>query len=239
MKLARIAARTVLLAVGFVALTSAPAHAGSYAATGGCGGSWVPYNSNAARLAIYEDCPGLTIRHVRGAFTTPSGQWAQAFYAPPGTVIGSAQLSGASFASAGWQARIYTDTGLLLQSCLASECPPFSLATPSLGAAALGAQVFCGASSCSNHDPLKPALQLTAIVVNVVDGSPPAVAVTGGDLFSGWRRGTGQASLSASDNVGIKSDRLLVDGTPREQRARACRFLLGCLLEAPEHVCRW
>ena len=227
MRCARIAARTVLLAIGLVvALTSAPAHAGSYAVIGGCGGNWTPANSNAARLAIYEDCPGLMLRHVRGAFHTPYGAWAQwTFLAPPGTAIRSAQLAGVSNASAGWQTLIYTNTGLVLQSCPGAGCPlSFTLFSPSLNVAAIGLRLQCTASSCSNHDPLKAALHLSSSVINLVDWSVPSVAVTGGDLLSGWRRGTGRVTLSASDNVGIKADRLLVDGTPREQRARACSW---------------
>jgi hypothetical protein len=64
------------------------------------------------------------------------------------------------------------------------------------------------ASSCANHDPLKASLQLTSIVGNLVDDSAPAAAVTKGDLLSGWRRGTGHLTLTASDNVGITADRL-------------------------------
>lgn len=80
----------------------------------GCG-NWTPEDSNASRLAIYEACPGLIVRHVRGAFDTPNGAWAQwTFHAPPGTFIGSAQLAGTGNASAGWQTLIFTNTGMVL-----------------------------------------------------------------------------------------------------------------------------
>lgn len=43
-------------------------------------------------------------------------------------------------------------------------------------------------------------------------------------------------TLNASDNVSIKADRLLVDGTPREQRARVCNSLH---LESGVSGCGW
>ena len=77
---------------------------------------------------------------------------------------------------------------------------------------------------CSNHDPLKASVSIHSIVIQLYDPSAPAVALTGGNLFSGWIRGVATVSLNASDNAGIKADRLLVDGTPREQRPRACSW---------------
>ena len=225
MRCARKAARRGLITIGVVvAMTTAPAHAGTYPVTGGC--EWSPSNSDATKLAVFGDCTELTVRHVRGAFHTLAGTWGQwTFYAPPGTVIGTTRMSGEVNGSAGWEASIFTDSGATLTTCPGPLCPrSYTLASGWLGSTALALRLRCTASSCSNHDPLKGAVTARGIVINLSDSSAPGLSVTGGDLLSGWRRGTASVSVSASDNVGIKLDRLLVDGAVREQRLRSCSW---------------
>jgi hypothetical protein len=147
---------------------------------------------------------------------------------PAGAILGSVRMEGVVNGSAGWESSVFTETGSVLAVCPGALCPrSFTLSTNPLGSTQLILRVRCSFSAtCSNHDPLKGAVFAQNIVVNVQDGSSPTVAVTGGDLLSGWRRGTRSLSVSASDNVGIKIDRLLVDGSVREQRVRSCNWTL-------------
>ena len=226
MRCARKVARRGLLLVGVVvALTAAPAYAGTYPVIGGC--DWSPSNSHPGNITVFGDCGSLTARHVRGAFSTPLGavgHWT--FYAPSGTTLGAVQMEGVVNGSGGWESTVFTETGSVLAACPGAGCPrSFTLSTGALGSTQLILRIRCSFSSpCSNHDPLKGAVYAQNIVVNIQDGTSPGVGVTGGDLLSGWRRGTGSVSVAASDNVGIKIDRLLVDGSVREQRVRSCNW---------------
>ena len=210
-----------------VAMTTAPAYGGTYAVSGGC--DWFPSTSFPAHIQVFGDCSSLRVRHVIGSFSTPQGadgHWY--FFAPPGTVLGTVQMQGVVNGSAGWESSVFTETGSVLAVCPGALCPrSFTLSTGSLGSMQLILRVRCAFSAnCPNQGSLKGAVQAQNIVVNVQDGTAPSVAVTGGDLLSGWRRGTGSVSMSASDNVGIKVDRLLVDGSVREQRVRQCNWTL-------------
>jgi hypothetical protein len=123
---------------------------------------------------------------------------------------------------------IYTDTGIILEGCPAPGCPggskSYSLATSPLGASQVILRLWCAATTCPNDNGLRGLIHAQSVWVDVQDSSAPSVKVTGGNLLTGWRRATATLNITSSDNIGIKLDRVLVDGTTREQRARYCRW---------------
>jgi hypothetical protein len=229
-KRAFVVGRRMLLAIGLLAvIASQPAEAGSYSVVGGCG-NWIPHGGVVQVMTIYGACPGLVVRHVGGPFTTAWGVMEYWEFLPPsGSRIGRVSMSGHLTGREGWQASVMADQGLVLDRCPGAGCPggskTYSLATAPLGRARLLLHLWCSRiPSCPNDRGLLGLADAQTIVVEIEDATAPAVALVGGDLLSGWRRARGTVSLAASDNVGIKLDRLLVDGVPREQRARACSW---------------
>ena len=222
------AAVALLVAGACAALAAAPANAGTYAVVSGCG-NWSPYNPFTGHMAVYGDCSVLVTRNVWGAFSSVwgvQGYWR--FDAPPSTVISGASVSGSIVGRNGWRAEVQANGGVVLDLCPSAGCSggskALSVSTTALSATNLFLAVSClRVEGCSNNG-INGKVEATSVVVYVADSTSPSVAVAGGDLVSGWRRLRGTASLTASDNVGIKLDRLLVDGVPREQRARACSW---------------
>lgn len=66
--------------------------------------------------------------------------------------------------------------------------------------------------------------RLKAAVVTIRDDSAPALDVGGSLLEAGWRRGDATVTWSASDNTGIRSVRLLVDGQERSRVDLPCDY---------------
>ena len=229
MKCARIAVGRMLLAIGVVfAMTAPPAHAGTYDVVGGCG-NWSAANPSPTWVTAYADCPTLVVAHVLGPFNAPplaEASWR--FVAPPGTLVWDTHVGGEINASAGWEARVIADTGMVLEGCpsLTLACPRFfnHVSIPVRGNELI-LRVRCAiATRCPNNAGARGAVIAHSIRVTVFDESAPALALTGGTLLSGWRRAGAAVTVDATDNVGIKLDRLLVDGSVREQRPRACQW---------------
>jgi hypothetical protein len=218
----------VLLSLGVVAaLTTSAAHAGTYSVVGGCG-NWTAVNASPDYVSMYTECPALVVRNSDAALNSPPGAMGYwQFTAPPGTVIWNAQMAGDFITTAGWEAWIFTESGRMLDGCPQGiGCPRgFSFSSDPLHSSDLFLRLRCiMPSRCVNSGGVRGALVARTLVVNVLDTSPPALTLTDGDLLSGWRRGRGTVNLSASDNVGIQLDRLLVDGAVREQRPRSCQW---------------
>ena len=210
------------------AIAATPAHAASYAVAVGTCGQWTQYTAFPGHMSIFGDCVSLTTWNLWATFTSPwgvSGYWR--FDAPPSTVIGGASIYGNLIGRNGWRAEVQAAGGTVLDACPGAGCAggskSLSVSTSSLSTPNLFLAVSClRTAGCSNNGPFGRVE--AGGTVYVVDSTSPSTAITGGDLVSGWRRLRGVVSLTATDNVGIKLDRLLVDGVPREQRARACRW---------------
>jgi hypothetical protein len=65
---------------------------------------------------------------------------------------------------------------------------------------------------------------MQAAVVTIGDDSAPAVDAAGGVLDPGWQHPDAQLTWSASDNVGIRDARVLLDGQQHGQESFACDF---------------
>lgn len=230
MKRALLVGRRTLVVLGLLmALMPSLAHAGSYSVVGGCG-NWIAHDGFDTHMTIYGVCPGLVVRHVGGNFTTPYAALEYWEFLPPaGTTIGRVSMTGHLIGRQGWQSSVMADEGLVLERCPGPGCAggskAYSLSTQPLGRVQLLLVVWClRTPSCPNNRGLLGQADAQSIAVEIQDATAPAVALAGGSLLSGWRRARGSVASRASDNVGIKLDRLLVDGVPREQRARACRW---------------
>lgn len=208
------------------ALSPTQALAGTYSVTDTCG-AWEPRNNAPARIAVYTECPTLVLRNVGGGFSSAAGQEGRwEFNAPPGTWVDRATLWGSMTGLSGWQAALLNASGGLYEYCPGPACPGgskvYSATYPGLGTSQLVLRLRCGASSCPNGEGLRGYIDARDITVVLADPTTPSVSITGGDLLSGWRRGVGSVSFESGDNVGIRLDRVLVDGTPRGQALRQC-----------------
>jgi len=66
-------------------------------------------------------------------------------------------------------------------------------------------------------------VQTRTATITLADILPPAVQILGGGLASGrWVHGVQSVNFTASDNVGVASERLFVDGAFRTARGRLC-----------------
>jgi hypothetical protein len=229
-KRALVAGRRSLLILGVsVALGAPTAQAGSYSATGVCG-NWTQHPDGGGTVITYGDCSSLFVRNAVGPFSTVAATISSWQFIPPtGTVIGRVSMVGGLTGKKGWTALVMAANGLALERCPGPACPGgsklYSLSTSPLLSDELDVVVWClTIPSCTNNAGVTGFAGASQIAVEIVDSSAPAVAITGGSLLTGWRRGGGGVALRATDNVGIKLDRLLVDGVPREQRARACSW---------------
>lgn len=67
-------------------------------------------------------------------------------------------------------------------------------------------------------------LGLRAIEVTVSDDSPPSLTAGGALLADGWVPASATAAVDATDNVGIRAVRVLVDGAQRSAADQSCDF---------------
>ena len=208
-----------LIAVGCGLLVPSAATAGTYSVTQTCG-AWQPFNNAPSRVAVYTECPKLIARNVGGAFNSGPGQEGRwEFWAPAGTSVERAFLGGSIGAYSGWQATILSSSGTVMENCPGFFCPGGAKGYGSTYSFANSAGIYlrvrCGADRCPNNEGLKVILDTNNVNIVINDGVPPGGGITGGDLLDGWRRGVGTVTFDHADNVGIRSDRILVDGTIR------------------------
>ena len=207
-----------------------PADAGTYTVSGSCR-LWGPYNNSPGYVAVYPACPELVARNV-GAPSSPSpvsteGGWV--FYAPPGTSVASFALQGALLGLHGWQAAVIPSAGSPVENCPGSSCPGATKGLgiqtwyPGYNSPAIFLRLRCGSASCS-RDSAYGYAGITGSNVTLSDGVAPGVAITGGAILSGWRRGTSTVTYDASDNAGIKIVRGYLDSRPRAEVLRACNY---------------
>jgi hypothetical protein len=90
------------------------------------------------------------------------------------------------------------------------------------------ARVRCGAAAgCSNGTPNGASNGYVLVFFSsfvLADSTRPAITVGGALTTSGWKSGTRTVDVAASDNVGIREARALVDGVPRAVHPRACSY---------------
>jgi hypothetical protein len=61
-------------------------------------------------------------------------------------------------------------------------------------------------------------------VVTIRDDAAPAIETAGSLLEAGWRRGDSEVAWSATDNTGVRSARLLLDGQERNRDTLSCDY---------------
>jgi len=221
------------------------------AAPGGANNAWRP-RSDSGMLA-YTACPsrgsatrGLVVRNRVGAGELRRGRAAlMTFEAPTG-----ASLDGIEFdwdglgAARQWTLGFTGADGRLIAGCGARQpggagaaCvlgdPKGAKRTfKSLGgrsivqiAARCGASGGCDTSPSRSADRARGRLAVHYAAVVVRDGSAPNLAASDQGLVGGeWSRGLQIAQVRASDNVGVRSASLAIDGVPRGRDTQRCDF---------------
>ncbi len=226
---------------------AAPAQAGTYTVSGTCG-LWAPYNSNAARIAVYSDggCR-LVTRNVFGAFSTPQGaEGGWRMTAPPGATIASFWLLANLKGTRGWDAAVFDNSGFTHAVCPGGlHCEGANTTDlnygPNLapGTTQVTTRVRCYASSCTNtgdsaDSPERGRLFIHNSSMTISDSSPPAVRLAGGSAASsGWKRATPAMIIDAADNVGIRRYEAYVDGRPVGAAARGDCSDIGRIVPCP------
>jgi hypothetical protein len=220
------------------------------AAPGGASGSWV--GTASALMTTGAKCPtGMAPQNgmwagarVDAGTAGPFSAATQAFDAPDGTTIVSLETQFTLHRKANyWQVGIFAD-GKMLLGCPANDVGDLCLWSTSWpgtsrtftfpqGVRRVYAQTACGGpSGCATGPPDAPpyydraSIRIHRAVVRVRDDSTPGVRDLGdGALTNGaWQRGSRDVWYAASDNVGIRSTRLLVDGRQRDDVLRSCDF---------------
>jgi hypothetical protein len=208
----------------------APASAGTFTVSGTCG-LWRPYNYAPGHIAVYPACSELVTRNVGGSFaSSPGAEGGWIFDAPGGTSIASFAVQGALQGFSGWQAALFPSNGSPVENCPGSNCPG---GTKQLGlqwwysglnSPAIVLRLRCGANGGCPHNTAYGYAGITAANVTIADGVPPGIGITGGQILSGWQRGTPTVTYDAGDNVGIKLVRAYLDGRIRAEEQRACSY---------------
>jgi hypothetical protein len=227
----RRATLVVIATLALLSVAASNASAGTYTVSGTCG-FWDGYNNNPANVAVYAACPTLVTRNVYGNFTSPVGvEGGWVLNPPPGASISSFTTAGNAAGFNGWQATLYAG-GQTFMNCPGPGCAGGSTAWNGIGGPTYGAtpvaRLRCGSSSgCTNGGGLLGGgnLNIERTTVTIADGTPPAVSVAGGSAAaSGWRAGAQSVDVSASDNVGIQEDRVLIDGARVSTAPRSCNY---------------
>jgi hypothetical protein len=82
----------------------------------------------------------------------------------------------------------------------------------------------CGSASGCSRSAQYGWAEVDSFAAILYDDSAPGVAINGGDILSGWRRGTSTVTYDASDNSGIKTVRAYMDDRPRAEAPRGCNY---------------
>ncbi|MFL5894585.1 MAG: hypothetical protein ACJ76Z_05665 [Thermoleophilaceae bacterium] len=208
--------------------------------------SWTGGTSDSAHLEFADRCGsggvygGLYSRDVLAAGTTtgtPKAGWS--FLAAPGTRVTAASFNRwlSKNDDDDWQPAIVAD-GLTLESCSiiypASTCGVGTtqgsrIAMPVAEAQSLSVESGCRpnpANACANGGTIHTvSAVLYGATVTLTDSSAPSVSNISGSLFGGgYVTGTKSVDFDASDNVGIRSARVYVDGVAQPAATYPCDF---------------
>jgi hypothetical protein len=220
------------------------------AAPHGANNAWV--GTATPKMAVTDVCPtGLAPQHGIAALAkTEVGLAAQgataeqAFDAPPGAAIVSLSTHLSMHRKeTHWAVGVYADGKLALgcgsqdagNLCLYSAAWPATAKVLDFpqGVRRVSAKTTCGrAAGCPTDDldsgpfPERAGIRLYSTTVRLRDDTLPALSDTkAGPLTNGaWQRGSRTVAYAASDNVGIRTTRLYVDGQLREDLAPPCDF---------------
>jgi hypothetical protein len=225
----------------------APARAGQFQVTA-CGDgpnrSWVPAVTGSS-LAAPVSCPssggplsGMAAWDTLGApAPAPAGPGDSAIwtFTAPGTTT---RISGLTVerdlgrTDASWTSFIDTGEGSTPLEACATACSgtaSFSTAALQPPATTLRFGVRCPNGGCpvgtTSHDAWAAISRAT---VSVSDDTPPGLTAIGGSLWAtgGYHHGTEQATFDATDDVGIASSTLRVDGVSQGAVSQSCDYTL-------------
>lgn len=223
-------------------------------ATTGANNAWIAGNSAPTTLDVSAQCPpqggaygGLaTLDRLQVASSSPGSSASWSFAAPPGTQIVDLRYHryiGKELDDS-WIVGVRLSDGMLLDTC---SLPPFGdrcsqgsagyqsgsdyfdsdpLSTSSLS---VGIECPSGGPVCGNGSSVHRAwAAIYASTVTLEDLQVPSLTNPAGSVWTneGFHRGAETATFDASDNVGFKRTRVLVDGVPRTDASTnwACDF---------------
>jgi hypothetical protein len=221
------------------------------AAPGGPNHSWVGSTNQPSYLTVATSCPpsgtysGLTAYDKLASPNSPTGAsvtWQ--FTAPAGTTITALRYSRylGKDTDNGWQVFGKTAEGQVFDTCdiaiadlsCSTGQPGYSAGTEitvsglSTGALSFGfmCQPLGGAVTCGNGGTIHHVWALLySAEVTLSDSSAPTVSNIGGPLFGGgYLTASTFASFDASDNAGVRSGVLYVDGVPEATATYSCDF---------------
>lgn len=238
----------------WAAIHAAAAVAGTYDvvacdAAGGANNSWQVVDNSPTTVAAYVECPsggdpgrGMVARNVAVTNgSTGPGSLAQIiFYAPAGTAIVGVQASAAFFKenAGNWEAALSTGSQML------RGCPPSAINctdtlsnqwVPVPSSSALYIDALCtGTVPCSLDSGdattgyLTASSHLYSADVRIEDDIAPAMSNQAGSLWTdAWRSGTQTVTFDASDNTGISSNAVTIDGGNRSESDHVCDATLA------------
>lgn len=208
--------------------------------------SWIASNSAPTELETGNGCGGAGSYgglYARDALAVPnaaagdSAQWI--FTAPPGTSITGVSYSRWFYKEDDddWQPGLFVD-GSTLETCAivypAVRCNAGVLggqrSTKAInGAKSISIGTRCSAPSpvtCGNGGTMHAAIAvLYGATVTLSDASAPSLSNVAGSLFEGgYQTGLRTAVMGASDNAGVRSGRVYVDGSVASTTAFGCDF---------------
>jgi hypothetical protein len=242
--------RALLIALSACLALATPAHAARYEVVAcgddGINASWaLSHDGVGGYTTGGVACPGGSGRD-RGIFVRNTGHptagapgltaATATISAPPGTAIvglrGRVDLN----ATLGWKAGIYDFYGRRWLSCGPGCLSTFNLwpafAIDGISSLQVGGLLICGASSCGRSgSPAAGSIAVSHVVATLEDTWKPSLSLTGGALRRpGWHRQSQDLTWAATDNTGIRSFRVLLDGAPFGTYERSCdpHLLIPC-----------
>lgn len=209
--------RNLALAVVLLAAVPAAAVAGTYTVQT-CNGAG-PFDGWSYEPSFYvgasADC---SVGSNGGAPMFSAG--AAKFSAPPDTSIVGIGGEFRANQQGGWQVGVYDFATSRWRYCgPGGSCQTygswFGFNATGFRSGQVGILQICGADSCSG--PASFAIRSAAITIE--DFTQPSLSVSGP---GGWVRGTQTIGIDASDNVGVRTTDLFMDGRERNTADRPC-----------------
>jgi hypothetical protein len=222
-----------------------PSFAGGYAVTacfGGENASWSEWEPTPGATA-YSACPGgvidlarpgsgegMVVRNVAGPGVAAQGTTAGlTFDAPAGTSITGIDFDAKLLSNPGWSAGVFDAThGAWLwcgARCLTTVDQWIHQELRGLATQRIQALIRCDAARC-RRDVRRAFIVLRHTRVYLSDDSAPSLGGVRGALGTGegWLRGPADVAFDASDNSGIHTARVDLDGRPVHVDGRPCDF---------------
>lgn len=224
-------------ALGLLLSTSTPAHAGVYSVYS-CDGTgridgWTPEKNVGAADAYLVSCgEGMVARSVVSAdrsLAPPGSMGRWVFRAPAGTRLVSLSADYRGYAMWPWYTGFKNTDNDSWQFCMdfcestLSQWSRINFGGLSQGGIALETQCWATTTGCRRDGDNRGASYIRNVLLGLADDWAPTVRITGGSLTtSGWKRGTQSFDYSGTDNTGIRTIRVSVDGAPVGRDDRQC-----------------